>query len=347
YEEKQTLPDGTQQTFIYQTVEIVKKPGQSLGLYLREGFGHERSDGVFVSRLADGSDLAKSSCLKPGDEVLSVNNVGVTQMGIDDVVVIISIPMRLLLKTRFPKFPASRISPGEENMTKSTDVEATPSTSATAAKPVVVMKQMPREESVESGFTDDGGATLAQARPTPTAQTSLGAKLRQQESRGPSYDSLRRNISRGQENIMGHSTGYDDYGGKYTAYSRQIAMHTPRVLDGQGRLLEGPDIWHENCPGHSGDGAVGHGRAPVRQHQPQQTSPYQSTLSRTAYLPPPRLQTTAPGGGGVRATSQVDYGPAAALGPGENFYPAPSPENVPELITQPPFEALSELAINR
>lgn len=102
------MPDSTQQTFICQTVEIVKKPGQTLGLYLREGNGYDRQDGVFVSRLAPGSDLSKSGALSPGDEILSVNNVDVTKTGIDDVVVIISIPMRLLLKTRFPKTPPSK-----------------------------------------------------------------------------------------------------------------------------------------------------------------------------------------------------------------------------------------------
>ena len=45
-------------------VEIVKRPGQTLGLYIREGNGVDRSDGVFISRIALESAVYNSGCLR-------------------------------------------------------------------------------------------------------------------------------------------------------------------------------------------------------------------------------------------------------------------------------------------
>ncbi|XP_065320557.1 uncharacterized protein LOC135928125 isoform X1 [Gordionus sp. m RMFG-2023] len=90
-----------------QIIEIIKRPGQTLGLYIREGKGTRRLDGVFISRMAQGSSIERSGLLKVGDEILKVNGVDVTKMSLDDVVVIMSIPRRLLLELKTVDFPES------------------------------------------------------------------------------------------------------------------------------------------------------------------------------------------------------------------------------------------------
>lgn len=49
---------------LLQLVEIVKRPGQTLGLYIREGNGADRTDGVFISRIALESAVYNSGCLR-------------------------------------------------------------------------------------------------------------------------------------------------------------------------------------------------------------------------------------------------------------------------------------------
>jgi len=83
-----------------QFVEIVKRPGQTLGLYIREGDGYRCNDGVFISRIALESAVYNSGLLKVGDEILAVNLVDVRRMSLDDVVIIRSIPRRLVLIIR-------------------------------------------------------------------------------------------------------------------------------------------------------------------------------------------------------------------------------------------------------
>lgn len=106
----------------------MKRPGQTLGLYIREGNGVDRYDGVFVSRIAIESAVFNSGCLGVGDEILAVNLVDVTHMSVDqkfhyfttlhwitylvqlihkillrsldDVVILMSIPRRLVLTIR-------------------------------------------------------------------------------------------------------------------------------------------------------------------------------------------------------------------------------------------------------
>ncbi|OTF82790.1 rho GTPase-activating protein-like protein [Euroglyphus maynei] len=57
-------------------------------------------DGVYISRIALESPVYQSGCLRVGDEVLAINFVDVSRMSLDDVVLIMSIPRRLILTIR-------------------------------------------------------------------------------------------------------------------------------------------------------------------------------------------------------------------------------------------------------
>ncbi|KPM06628.1 rho GTPase-activating protein-like protein [Sarcoptes scabiei] len=83
-----------------QFVEIIKRPGQTLGLYIREGDGIYTVDGVYISRIALESPVYQSGCLRVGDEILAINFVDISCMSLDDVVLIMSIPRRLILVIR-------------------------------------------------------------------------------------------------------------------------------------------------------------------------------------------------------------------------------------------------------
>ena len=87
---------------LVQTVEIIKRPGQSLGFYIREGNGRDRWDGVFLSRLAAGSVADQNGLLRVGDEIVSVNGMMVNGRRLEDVVISMSIPKRLVLVVRTP-----------------------------------------------------------------------------------------------------------------------------------------------------------------------------------------------------------------------------------------------------
>ena len=84
-------------SFILRTVEIRREPGQSLGFYIREGDGWLRRDGVFISRVNLGSMVEVNGLLHVGDEVLKVNNVDVSSLSLDDVVLIMTVVRKLVL----------------------------------------------------------------------------------------------------------------------------------------------------------------------------------------------------------------------------------------------------------
>jgi len=138
-------------------VEIVKRPGQTLGLYIREGNGLDRYDGVFISRIAIESAVFNSGCLGVGDEILAVNLVDVTHMSLDDVVILMSIPRRLVLTIRQRK---GRMLSHSQSLLRS------------ESKPVVVIKkelehddQQYDENNEENGHTFGQYGTLGHSYP--------------------------------------------------------------------------------------------------------------------------------------------------------------------------------------
>ncbi|XP_063361141.1 rho GTPase-activating protein 100F isoform X1 [Cydia amplana] len=146
---------------IVQLVEIVKRPGQTLGLYIREGDGGTRTDGVFISRIALESAVYNSGCLKVGDEILAVNLVDVRRMSLDDVVIIMSIPRRLLLCTRQRK---GKSGPGSPSLPRP---EHKP-------PPVVVLKRDCRDDDDRDRDRDRVDGLYSQSYSHGTLRSAVG-----------------------------------------------------------------------------------------------------------------------------------------------------------------------------
>lgn len=211
--------DGVSLPGWVQFVEIIKRPGQTLGLYIREGDSVYTSEGVYISRIALESPVYQSGCLRVGDEILAVNMVDVQRMSLDDVVIVMSIPRRLILTIRSRPLNATehmlaggRQSIYDRPMGAESYYDTVPSDIYSRVdelrKPVVVLKQQLNSEldedeeeevlaaataAAEAGF-DDPSATAAAAvaglnNPTPaTAAAAVAAVNQLARARSGSID---------------------------------------------------------------------------------------------------------------------------------------------------------------
>lgn len=87
-------------TFLQRTIELRRKPGETLGFYIRQGDGWEREQGIFVSRVVLGTDVDVFELLRVGDEIVKVNKVDVRTMTIQDVSALMQMTRRLILTVK-------------------------------------------------------------------------------------------------------------------------------------------------------------------------------------------------------------------------------------------------------
>jgi len=118
--------------YVIKFIEVIKRPGQTLGLYIRTvQFEDSRSGssraGVVITKIDSDSPVYNSQVIHIGDEILSVNLVDIQGMSMDDVVVIMSIPKRLVLALKAPRdrdqlsSPHHRQQPGLSSIQQTND----------------------------------------------------------------------------------------------------------------------------------------------------------------------------------------------------------------------------------
>ncbi|XP_069193367.1 rho GTPase-activating protein 100F isoform X5 [Procambarus clarkii] len=266
--------------FSVQMVEIVKRPGQTLGLYIREGNGADRVEGVFISRIALESPVYNSGCLRVGDEILAVNLVDVTRMGLDDVVIIMSIPRRLLLTTRSrrggrgaPPSPQPRHEP--------------------KPPPVVVIKKEYEEEPLED--SNSNGDTLrfgAMGRPPPPPSRPPPGVPQTQESR---FSTLPRYRPPETMSALRHEEPLIYYSTRGMPGKGPFGVPQPAPPGGPPGIIGGPIGPHATHPGYQPRSSrqTGLPGAAIQPYGPPPRAPLGSDIERY-YQPPPPVITEQP-----------------------------------------------------
>uniref|UniRef100_A0A915EK03 Rho GTPase-activating protein syd-1 n=1 Tax=Ditylenchus dipsaci TaxID=166011 RepID=A0A915EK03_9BILA len=240
---------------VVQLIEIIKKPGQSLGLYLREGNGIDRFMGVFASRFGENSELERcGDIIRPGDEILNVNNVEVSGMSIDDVVLMLSIPRRLLLRITYLKNRRDMINLG-------------PSSRSSACRPVVVFQKSEDQLSQHRDSVVSTSGILA--KPTSTASTWLGKRVRQQQQRQDSQRSSLPSTSMDMGPQMSSNVNTRDVNPRH----QYQGAHQPRVIDGSGKPMVMSGAGAAMDPSSMMVGGIGDG----------------NSVMQTARIPPPKV----------------------------------------------------------
>lgn len=120
-------------TFLQRTIELRRKPGETLGFYIRQGDGWEREQGIFVSRVVLGTDVDVFELLRVGDEIVKVNKVDVRTMTIQDVSALMQMTRRLILTvkvlTPVTAMAAKRLAMNKDNNSQGLKASSSPRTS--------------------------------------------------------------------------------------------------------------------------------------------------------------------------------------------------------------------------
>ncbi|XP_067931605.1 rho GTPase-activating protein 100F-like, partial [Watersipora subatra] len=154
------------------TVEVLKRPGQTLGFYIREGNGKNAKKGVFISRIAENSIVEQNGLLKVGDEIQMINSVNVTRTNLDDVVVLMSIPRKLILTIKTQR-PSLRNSGCDYNDFKPTYIQKQLSDDTEYGKHHIVPVDINTEGSNDSGLSSEHSLRGERVIELPVPQPSV------------------------------------------------------------------------------------------------------------------------------------------------------------------------------